>query len=332
MRDLIDAPRLNAFADNEGSTFTVRSAEDADLVLDEVDTSHNHQDDWEQCTLIFRGPAEERVESGIHRLDHPRLDAFDVDLRPVQVLDPDPDGMQYQTSITRHVPDREPQRPYRGPKQSRRGFFGKVAAALGGAGLLGGLMQAETAKAESTPTGAMSTSPFIGQMMMVPYIFAPQNWAFCNGQTLPISSNTALFSLLGTQFGGDGQSNFKLPDLRGRVPMHAGNGPGLSPRRVGDTGGSEEVALSQDQMPNHNHGPSLPVSTSEADATTPDGNALGAQPSSRGTVPVYSSGTTDGSMSVESTNAGGAQAHPNMPPFVAVHVVISLQGVYPTRG
>ena len=136
MRDLIDAPDLDAFADNDGSTFTVRSADDAELVLDEVDTQRNTHDDWERFTLLFHGPSDQRVDGGIHRLDHSRLGAFDTDLRPTHVLAPDSDARYYQSTFTRHVPNREPNRPYHGPTESRRGFFGRVAAALGGIGIL----------------------------------------------------------------------------------------------------------------------------------------------------------------------------------------------------
>ncbi|MFY1113097.1 MAG: tail fiber protein, partial [Methanosarcinaceae archaeon] len=98
-----------------------------------------------------------------------------------------------------------------------------------------------------------SSEPFIGEIRMFAGNFAPRGWAFCDGQLLPISQNTALFSILGTTYGGDGRTTFGLPDLRGRVPVHAGSGPGLSTVRLGDTGGAETVTLSQAQMPSHNH-------------------------------------------------------------------------------
>ena len=333
MRDLIDAPDLHAFAGAEGSTFTVRTADDATLVLDDVDRSRNTTSDWENFTLLFRGSAEEQFETGIHRFSHPRLDDFDTNVCPVCVVDPDSDAMHYQATFARHVPNRESNRSLRGEKSSRRGFFGKVAAALGGAGLLGGVFGSVDARAETSATGGMASQDesMIGTIAMFGGNFAPQNWAFCNGQLLPISSNTALFSILGTTYGGDGRSTFALPDLRGRVPMGVGQGSGLTPRTLGENGGAERVTLGAQEMPTHTHGPSLPVSSSEADATTPEGNALGAQPDARGTVPVYSTGSTNGSMSVNSSNAGGGQAHGNVQPYLAVNFIIATIGIYPSR-
>jgi len=336
MRDLIEAPDLTAFADNEGSTFTVRSAAGAELVLDEVDTRRNTRDDWERFSLLFRGPTEERFDSGIHRVDHPRLDTFDMDLRPVQTMNPDPDTTHYQATFTRHVPDREPGRP---PVESaeadtsRRGFFGKLAAALGGAGLVGSLFGRETAQAESREARLGPTNNhYIGEIITVGFDYAPQGWALCDGQLLPISQNSALFALLGTQYGGDGRTTVGVPDLRGRVPIHRGGGDGLTFRRMGDTGGQEQVALGSDHIPSHSHGPSLPVSTDEADATAPDGNTLGVQPNARGTVPLYNdAGNRDGSIAVNSSSVGGGRSHDNMPPFQTVNYIIALQGVFPTR-
>jgi microcystin-dependent protein len=186
--------------------------------------------------------------------------------------------------------------------------------------------------------------PFIGQIMMVPYTFAPQGWAFCNGQLLPISSNTALFSLVGTTYGGDGRTNFALPDLRGRVPMHAGNGPGLSPRRLGESGGSESETMSTAQMPAHNH----PIQITEAkleayeggrgeqpNAGTPGGNLLG-NPSDfiyyQGKSPNASLADSALTVEAQSGNTGGSQPVSKMQPFTTVHFVIALQGIYPTRG
>jgi microcystin-dependent protein len=333
MRDLIDAPDLDAFTSTEGSAFTVHTADDAELVLVEIDTSHNTIDDWENFTLLFRGPVEEQVEGGIHRLSHPGLDDFDVNVSPVCVVDPNPEVRHYQATFTRHAPNREPSRPSRGEVSSRRGFFGKLAATLGGAGLLGTLFGGGEVRAEGTSSsqGMGYANPTLAEIIMFGGTFAPRNWALCNGQVQAISQNTALFSLLGTNYGGDGRTTFALPDLRGRVPMHAGQGPGLTARSLGQQGGTEAVGLSESEMPAHEHGPSLPVSTSEADATTPDGNALGAQPDSRGTVPVYSAGATDGSMAVSSSSAGGGQAHTNVQPYLALNFIIALQGTYPSR-
>lgn len=336
MRDLIDAPDLNAFASNEGSTFTVHTAADAELVLDEVDTRRNTRDDWERFSLHLRGPADDPVESGIHRIDHPRLDAFDMNLRPVQTMDPDPETMHYQATFNRHVPDREPSRPYSESAEanpSRRGFFGKLAAALGGAGLVGSLFGGDTARAESRearlgPTG----NHYFGEIITVGFNYTPRGWAFCDGQLLPIAQNSALFALLGTDYGGDGRTTVGLPDLRGRVPIHSGQGDGLSPRSMGDEGGQEQVALDSDHIPSHSHNPSLSVSTDDADATAPDGNTLGVQPSSRGTVPLYNdTGNRDGSISVDSSPVGGGRSHDNMPPFQTVNYIIALEGNFPPR-
>jgi len=333
MRDLVDAPDLNAFASNEGSTFTVHTAADAELVLNEVDTIHNTHNDWEQYTLIFKGPSDDQVESGLHRVDHPRLDAFDMNLQPVQTMDPDPETMHYQASFNRHVPDREPSRPNAEATSSRRGFLGKLAAALGAGGLFGGVAGASDSQASTNATAG--SDPFIGGMSLVPYTFAPRGWAFCNGELLAISQYNALFSLIGSNYGGDGRTTFGLPNLEGRMPIHAGQGPGGNAYRLGDSGGTSAVSLSESEIPPHDHSLNvrLPVSSSEADATTPAGNALGAQPSSRGTVPVYSTGSADSDMSAAGDvgSTGGGRSHTNMPPYTVVHFIIALQGIYPSR-
>jgi len=333
MRDLIEAPDLTAFTDNGGSTFTVRSAAGAELVLDEVDTRRNTRDDWERFSLLFRGPTEERVDGGIHRVDHPRLDVFDMNLRPVQTMDPDPDTTHYQATFNRHVPNREPSRPTAEADTSRRGFFGKLVAALGGAGLVGGLFGGDTARAESrTARLGPTDNHYIGEIITAGFERVPPNWAPCDGRLLQITQNQTLYALLGIDYGGDGQNTFGLPDLRGRVPINQGQGDGLSPRRMGDTGGQEQVALGSDHIPSHSHGPSLPVSTDEADATAPDGNTLGVQPNARGTVPLYNdAGNRDGSIPVNSSSVGGGRSHDNMPPFQTVNYIIALQGVFPPR-
>lgn len=177
--------------------------------------------------------------------------------------------------------------------------------------------------------------PFIGEIKMVGFNYAPQGWALCNGQLLPISQNQALFSLLGTNFGGDGRTNFGLPDLRGRTPMHYGQGPGLTPRQMGQKGGQEAVMLSVPQMPSHSHSGTIQpnASTASADKSDPTGAYPAVEGSGRETTNQYagSSDTQMGETDFTTSSAGGSQAHDNMSPYQVVSFCIALQGVYPPR-
>ena len=159
--------------------------------------------------------------------------------------------------------------------------------------------------------------PFIGQIIMFAGNFAPRGWAFCDGQLLPISQNTALFSILGTTYGGDGRTTFALPDLRGRVPMHAGHGPGLSSRRIGEKGGQESVTLTIAEMPSHTHSA---LSSSTIDPTSTGAFVKGA---------VNATGTTP---SINVTNSGGNLPHNNVQPYGCVNFIIALYGAFPSRG
>ena len=168
--------------------------------------------------------------------------------------------------------------------------------------------------------------PFVAEIRIFPFNFAPKGWAWCDGQLLPISQNTALFSLLGTTYGGDGKSNFALPNLQGNAPMHPGQGPGLSLHSLGETGGSEAVTLLQSEMPSHTHS----VTASQADATdrTP-GNELLATGIAVG---QYGNPTSLAAMSAQTiTPAGGDQPHNNMQPYLTFYFNIALQGVFPPR-
>lgn len=168
--------------------------------------------------------------------------------------------------------------------------------------------------------------PFIAEIRIIPFEFAPRGWAFCDGQLLPISQNTALFSLLGTQYGGNGQSNFALPDLQGRSPMQWGQGPGLSPRDIGESGGQASVALSAAQMPSHGH--TLMADAGNADTGAPSPSTALATASAA----VYGPPGDLVAMSGESiAAAGGAGAHENRQPFLTLNFVIALQGIYPPR-
>ena len=167
--------------------------------------------------------------------------------------------------------------------------------------------------------------PFIAQIMMFGGNFAPRGWAFCDGQLLPISQYSALFSLLGTTYGGDGRTSFGLPDLRGRVPMHAGFGPGLTPRTLGQKSGTETNTLNVTQLPSHNHSVSLPAKE-EANAEVPTNNFVaGAGFDGFGTT----SDTTMGAL--PQNNVGGNQPVNNMQPYQTVNFIIALQGIFPSR-
>jgi microcystin-dependent protein len=189
------------------------------------------------------------------------------------------------------------------------------------------------------------SQPFLGMIILVPYTFAPRGWAFCDGQLLPIAQNTALFSLLGTTYGGNGQTTFALPDLRSRVPIGAGQGPGLSNYDLGQAGGAETVTLTVNQIPNHTHA----VTLAGLAATANVKNAAGNQQSPVGNVPAieaagvtatYSNQAPDaamaaGAVSVSGTATasavGGGQPFGIIQPYVTVHYCIALAGIFPSR-
>ena len=177
------------------------------------------------------------------------------------------------------------------------------------------------------------SDPFLGQITMFGGNFAPRGWALCNGQLLDISSNTALFSILGTTFGGDGRTTFGLPDLRGRTPLHSGGstGPGLSSRPLGSKGGTETVTLTTAQMPSHQH----LVTCSEQPGTTKDPeNNLPAEAALPGDnqVKIYATGGRSATMAQNMiTKTGDGQSHDNMQPYQAINYIIALVGWYPSR-
>jgi len=169
--------------------------------------------------------------------------------------------------------------------------------------------------------------PFVAEIRIFPFNFPPKGWAFCDGQLLPLSQNTALFSLLGTTYGGDGKSNFALPDMQGNAPMHPGQGPGLSLHDLGETGGSETVTLLQSEIPAHSH--NVMANTAPADNNAPAPTFVLAQ--STGTN-AYSSQGSNATLSVNTlVPAGGSLPHNNMMPYLTLNFCIALQGVYPPR-
>lgn len=213
------------------------------------------------------------------------------------------------------------------PPVSRRRFFAGAGAVAGSALLApaawadvesraeafgiepGTLVDAQGRPLDREPA---FTDPFIGAIIMVGFNFPPRGWAHCDGQLLAIAQNSALFSLLGTTFGGDGRTTFGLPDLRGRSATHPGSGPGLTPRQWGERGGTESVSLTAAQVPSHSH-------------DTP-------QVQVRGTGTEAVGMATGGDQGTASTGAaGGGQAHDNMPPFLGIYHCIALTGIFPSR-
>ncbi len=173
------------------------------------------------------------------------------------------------------------------------------------------------------------SNPFVAEIRIFPFNFAPKGWAFCDGQLLPISQNTALFSLLGTTYGGDGKTNFALPNLQGCAPMAPGQGPGLSNHDLGEAGGSDTVTLLATQMPAHTHAlmansvpatTKAPTANTSALARTSGGNAYHAADANVGAMDPALIGST-----------GGGQAHNNLMPYLTLNFCIALQGVFPPR-
>jgi microcystin-dependent protein len=178
------------------------------------------------------------------------------------------------------------------------------------------------------------SSPFIGEIRMFGCNFAPRGWNFCSGQLISIAQNTALFSLLGTQYGGNGTTTFALPNLQGRTPFNQGNGPGLTPRVIGELGGVENVTLLQTEMPSHTHvattAASAPCKNSAGNSDTPTGCFPSAGPAE-----VFS-GTSNGSMGAMTVTptlaaSGGNQPHDNLPPYLCLNFCIAVQGIFPSR-
>jgi microcystin-dependent protein len=186
---------------------------------------------------------------------------------------------------------------------------------------------------------------FVGQILLLPFNFPPKGFAFCQGQLLPISQNTALFSLLGTIYGGDGRVTFALPNLQGRVPMGFGQGPGLTDRQQGEVGGADALPLTTAQMPAHSHAltttsvvPSVQCWSGAGDQATPESNVPATE--STGVTATYSSLPSNASMrtgnialsgTATATAAGGGLPHDNRQPYLSLNYCIALQGVFPQR-
>jgi microcystin-dependent protein len=173
------------------------------------------------------------------------------------------------------------------------------------------------------------TNPFVAEIRIFPFNFAPTGWAFCAGQILPLSQNTALFSLLGTTYGGDGKSNFALPNMNGRSPMHPGQGPGLSLHDLGETGGETAVTLLESEIPSHPH--TLFANDNAGNVASPGPTLCFA----KGSPGAMYTTVTNSSLVNFSGNAiapaGGDQPHNNLQPYLALNFCIALQGVYPPR-
>lgn len=169
------------------------------------------------------------------------------------------------------------------------------------------------------------SEPFIAEVRIFAGNFAPRSWAFCDGQLLPIAQNTALFSLIGTTYGGDGRTTTALPNMKGRAPMHPGRGPGLTARRLGEKLGTETVTLSEAQMPAHSH--TVRANTEDGEENTPGADTR------VGGAGIFAPGSSAvASMNAGALpNAGGSQAHNNVQPFLTMNFIIALQGLYPSR-
>lgn len=173
--------------------------------------------------------------------------------------------------------------------------------------------------------------PYIGEIRMFAGNFAPRGWALCNGQLLAISQNTALFSLLGTYYGGDGRTTFALPNLQGAAPVGQGQGPGLTDRALGESGGETQVTLLQSEMPTHNH--TVSASTNGSTGSDPTNSVWAVGGQTRGGVPLYNANANPpATMNPAAiSRSGGDQPHNNMPPSLGLNFIIALQGIYPPR-
>lgn len=208
--------------------------------------------------------------------------------------------------------------PHRTVAMPRRGFLTRTLTLIGGASLL---RHVRVAEAQTAVSG-----PYIGQIMLISWNFPPKGWTFCNGQLLPINQNQALFSLLGTTYGGNGTTSFALPNLQGRVAVHSGQGPGLTVRVRGEVGGETGHILTLAELPAHTHvgraGVTLASSAIPSPSLVPARNP--------GHVPQWGP-TADTTMAADAIGTtGGSQAHENMQPYLVLNYIIALQGVFPS--
>jgi microcystin-dependent protein len=200
----------------------------------------------------------------------------------------------------------------------RRSFLKRLFAFTAGGAALAAVKPRE-ARADG--------DPFLGEIALVPYNFPPKGWAFCQGQILSISQNTALFALLGTTFGGNGTTTFALPDLRGRSPISSGQGPGLNNFVLGQIGGVETVTLSSTEIPAHSH--ALNASSSNGTSDTPT-NGVPAKNASG--VPSFAAGPGNATMAATAIGSvGGGQPHENRVPYLTLNYIIALVGIFPTQ-
>ena len=210
-------------------------------------------------------------------------------------------------------------------KSNKNRAVKSISAILGASALVMGMGFSQPVQA---------SEPFLAEIIMFGSNFAPRNWALCDGQLLPINSNQALFSLLGTTYGGDGRTTFALPDLRGRTAIHPGQGPGLSSYRLGQKGGAERVTLTVNQMPSHTHAATATAhaSSTRGNDSDPTGNIMAVKSRTN----IYSNVAPDvtmkaASVTVSNANTGGSQAHENRMPYLAINHIIALVGTFPSR-
>lgn len=216
-------------------------------------------------------------------------------------------------------------------KIARKGFLKKTLAVAAGLGIFPAMAKVfgktgNEYKSQGNGSGkkVLSMEPFIGEIQLVAFNFTPKGFLPCDGSLLPINQYQALYSLLGTIYGGDGRTTFALPDLRGRVPIHYGPGPGLSNYNIGQTGGSETVTLTTNQIPQHNH--SIPVNSGVGTTDTPTGMYI-----AKNSEGVKQFAATSDNTAKPTGTAGAGQPHNNIQPYCAINYIICVNGIYPQR-
>lgn len=214
-----------------------------------------------------------------------------------------------------------PANPNLEPPMPRRNFLSRVLAFAAGGALLG-----PASRAIAAPSATTDGDAWIGELAIVAFNFAPIGWALCDGQLLPISQYLALFSLLGTQFGGNGQTTFALPDLRGRVPIHQGQGPGLPSFIIGQPGGELNHTLLTTEMPAHTH--TLLGDSANGTSDSPSGMHVARNPAG---IPAYGAGAGAPMAANAISTSGGTQPHNNLQPYLTLNFIIALQGIFPSR-